>query len=256
MPNVFSCPSGLHSSQANRELCAQSLWELSHVFRNQNTTGMFPDIPEQYYRLRLMAVFQSFFHDEFLTLRRCTSSELLQLVLRTGLLGIAKKLSKVLSAPNFLGRIEPMKVLDLQHLLMGWNPDPLKSYGLRLTLAFLALSILKNRSLLPVEHRSPWEMFSQLELDQLQHIMRMMEHSFFRPDVVELLRSAHRDCAERYHVAFNPDEDTFTRAYLIYLARAAWFPVMVRDVLGVLFLPPPQLAPIAAQEPIQEKQIV
>lgn len=83
-----------------------------------------------------------------------------------------------------------------------------------------------------------------------------MEHSFFNPDVVELLRSAHRDCADRY-VAFNPDEATFTRAYLIYLARAAWFPVMVRDVLEeVLVLPPPQPAPIAAQVPIQEIVIV
>lgn len=256
MPNVFSFPFGLHSSQNSKELCDYSLGRLSLIFMNQNPGDLFPDIPVENYRQRLIALFWYLYCDEFLVLVRCTSSELLQLVLRTGLFGIAKKLSKVLSAPNFLGRSQQMKVLDLMHLLMGWNPDPLKSYGMRLTLAFLALSILKNRSLLPVEHRSPWEMFSPLELTQLQHIMRMMEHSFFNPDVVELLRSAHRDCADRY-VAFNPDEATFTRAYLIYLARAAWFPVMVRDVLEeVLVLPPPQPAPIAAQVPIQEIVIV
>jgi hypothetical protein len=224
---------------------------------NQNPGVLFPHIPVEDYRQLLIALFWYLYCDEFLVLDNFTSSELLQLVLRTGLFGIAKKLSKVLSAPNFLGRSHQLKVINLRRLLMNGNPDPLKSYGMRLTLAFLALSILKNRSLLPVEHRSPWEMFSPLELTQLQHIMRMMEHSFFRPDVVELLHSAHRDCAERYHVAFNPDQDTFTRAYLIYLARAAWFPVMVRDVLEEgLVLPPPQPAPIAAQVPIQEKQIV
>ena len=255
MPNVFSFPFGLHSSQDSREQYDYSLWGLSLIFINQNPGDMFPDIPEEDYRQRLIALFLYLFCDEFLILDRCTSSELLQLVLRTGLFGIAKKLSKVLSAPNFLRRNQQMKIINLRRLLMDGNPDPLKSYGLRLTLAFLALSILKNRSLLPVEHRSPWEMFSPLELIQLQHIMRMMEHSFFRPDVVELLRYAHRDCADRY-VAFNPDRDTFTRAYLIYLAQAAWFPVMVRDVLEVLVLPPPQPAPIAAQVPIQENQIV
>jgi hypothetical protein len=252
MPNIFSFPFRLHSSQNIRELCNDSLGRLSWIFMNQNPGDLFPHIPEGDYRRLLRALFWYLYSSEFLVLNSCTSSELLQLVLRTGLFRIAKKLSKVISAPNFLHRSHQMKVINLRNLLMDGNPDPLKSYGMRLTLAFLALSILKNRSLLPVEHRSPWEMFSPLELTQLQHIIRMMEHSFFRPDVVELLRSAHRDCEDRY-VAFNQDQNNFTQAYLVYLARAAWFPVMVRDVLeDVLVLPPPQPAPIAAQVPIQQ----
>ena len=57
MPNVFSFPFGLHSSQDSREQYDYSLWGLSLIFINQNPGDMFPDIPEEDYRQRLRALF-------------------------------------------------------------------------------------------------------------------------------------------------------------------------------------------------------
>jgi len=244
MPNVFSRPFGLHPGRDTMEIYEEMLFLLLNSFEDLRQQ-LFPGLTYGQIRMR------NFNTDIIRLLRRLaaldntgnhviSASQLLGLLVRTGLLAKAKKVGRFLAkVRGDISILSDQALLELQNILM-YPANPRKS----LFLGFCVLAVLFTDR--------PMERMTEIERTQVLHIRRMMEHSFFRPDVVAVLTRWHDVHLAMTQPMFNQTRAGFDEMFSIYRTRISWFVVMRDQILHAppLSPPPPQLAPIA--QPLQD----
>lgn len=110
--------------------------------------------------------------------------------------------------------------------------------GKSLFLGICALAVLYFRY-----ETQPWN-FSRQEEMQLLHIKRMMEHSFFREDVIRFLRNAHTTYLQITGPLFCQSLQEFQKSFRLYFTMIGWFQVMLQEILE-----PPPAHPIEISQP-------
>lgn len=167
-----------------------------------------------------------------------STSQLLGLLLRTGLLAKAKKVGRFLGkVRGDISILSNQALLELQNILM-YRANPRKS----LSLGFCVLAVLFTDR--------PMENMSEIERTRVWHIRRMMEHSFFRRDVVAVLTRWHDLHLAMTQPMFSQTPADFDKMFSIYQTRISWFLVMRNEILQAPPPQPPQDAPV--QPPIED----
>jgi hypothetical protein len=161
-------------------------------------------------------------------------NELMGVIVNSGILHTAKKMGKFLGAHPNISRFDDQALDPLKSILFERNPN--KS----LFVAFLALQILYSR---------------HLEEGSVEHIKNMFNQTFFRPDVVEVLRGWYLTSLAMTNTVFCETDKNFNEMFGLFFNRIAWFDVMNQGILEAPPPPPPppQPAPI---EPPPEDNIV
>jgi hypothetical protein len=73
----------------------------------------------------------------------------------------------------------------------------------------------------------------------------MMEHSFFREDVIRFLRNAHTTYLQITGPLFCENLRDFQDAFLFYVTHIAWFQVVRQEILEPPPAPPIQISPLS-----------
>ena len=233
MPTIFSRPLGLHCNdirnlQERLNGYESQITQLVLVLEaNQNFNYM----NTRYANFSLLQV-----QREEILRELCIFStrELLSMLVSYGLLSRSRKIGKFLLK-------EKKSVSELRDgdaicftTLVTFPGKPGKS----LFLGFCALAVLYFR------YETQPRNFSRQEEMQLLHIKRMMEHSFFREDVIRFLREVHDTYLQITGPLFCENLRDFQDAFSFYFANIAWFQVMRQEILE-----PPPAPPIQISQP-------
>jgi hypothetical protein len=245
MSSIFSRPFRLHLGRDTIQINDEMLFFLLNSFEGLRQR-LFPGLT--YGEIRM----QNFNTNIIRLLRRLaaldntgnhviSTGQLLGLLVRTGLLAKAKKVGRFLAkVRGDISILSDQALLELKKILM-YPANPRKS----LLLGFCVLAVLFTDR--------PMERMTELEKTHVRHIWRMMEHSFFRPDVVAVLTRWHDVHYTMIQPPFSQTPAQFDEMFAIYRTRISWFLVMCDEILQAPppQPPPPQLPPIV-QPPIED----
>ena len=225
MPTIFSRPSSCHFPDV-REFCQDLRGLLSQICDNRINRRLVihGNVSYSLTYFYFMGYIKQIMLDMLLHL---PLNELMGVIVNSGLLNTAKKMGKFLGAHPNISRLDDQALEPLKSILM-----PLRNPNKSLFIGFLALQVLYSR---------------HLEESSVEHIKNMFNHTFFRADVVEVLREWYRTSLNVTNTFFCETDHIFNEMFGLFFNRIAWFDVMNRGILQAPPPPPPppQLAPIA-----------
>jgi len=224
MPNIYSRPRGCHFPDV-REFC-QDLRELLSQICDDSIDRrlvIHGNVSHSLTYFYFMGYIKRIMLDMLLHL---PLNKLMGVIVNSGLLHTAKKMRKFLEEHPNISRFDDQALDPLKSILM-----PLRNPNKSLFTGFLALQVLYSRN---------------LEESCVEHIKNIFNHTFFRADVVEVLRVWYSTSLDMTNTFFCDTDQIFNEMFGLFFNRIAWFYVMNQGILEAP--PPPQLALIAPQD--------
>jgi len=231
MPTIFSRPWGLHCNDIRH------LREKLLEYETQITSLQIQDnqIFNYHHTRHVNFLLLQVQREEILReLCDCSTRELLSMLVSYGLLSRSRKIGKfLLKEKKSVSQLRDQVAICFTKLVtLPGKP------GKSLFLGICVLAVLYFR------YETQPMNFSRQEEMQLLHIKRMMEHSFFREDVIWFLREVHDTYLQITGPLFCQNLREFQDAFSFYFANIAWFQVMRQEILE-----PPPAPPIQISQP-------